>query len=41
MGIKSLPIGKLGNASYLRERFMTNIDDAVRDAAFCDNSSKG
>ena len=41
VGIKSLPIGKLGNASYLRERFMTNIDDAVRDAAFCDNSSKG
>jgi len=32
VGIKSLPIGKLGNASYLRERFMTNIDDAVRDA---------
>lgn len=32
VGVESLPIGKLGNASYLRERFMTNIDDAVRDA---------
>ncbi len=32
VGIESLAIGKLGNASYLRERFMTNIDDAVRDA---------
>ena len=32
VGVESLPIGKLGNASYLRERFMTNIHDAVRDA---------
>jgi len=32
VGITSLPIGRLGNATYLRERFMTKINDAVNDA---------
>ena len=32
VGIESLPIGKLGSAAFLKERFMTKIDDVARDS---------
>ena len=32
VGIESLPIGKLGSSAFLKERFMTKIDDVARDS---------